>query len=349
MGGPPERVHYVGSSTVAVFLRDAEPVYGGLEFEIDTLPESVGGERAIVEGRTDLAGVAFEPRAAVLGSEISATLVGHDAIAVIVNADLPIAALSFSQLRAVFTGEVSNWSELGGPDLELVPFIVGSESATNQIFRRASLGEREYGERCREIRPDSDIIDAVASTAGGIGQISFSFLQDGSGGVHAIAVEGERPSVTNLSYPIGRPLYLMHRKGRPALERFVAWTQSDAGQQVVMRHFVSTRVVGAVTEQVPTASTGYLIVRTKTRAVYDGGIFYYPHQPYTILTAQGEQVREVRNHRGDNDEHPTRVQLSVGTYLIRTTSPELGVVEFFVTVKAGQTTSVDVDQFSVKR
>lgn len=343
--GPPVPVRYVGSSTVAVFLRDAEPVYRRIDFEIDTAPESAGGEQAILEGRTDLAGIAANPRPETLAAGIAATLIGRDAIAVIVNVGNPISALSFAQLRAVFTGEVDNWKALGGPDLAIQPFVVGDESATSRIFRRIVLGGDAYGPDCQEIRPDRDILAAVAKTAGGVGQISFSFLNGAAEGVRPIDVDGEQPSVTNLDYPIARPLYLLRREGNSAIERFLRWTQTDTGQRVVMRHFVGTRVVGAATGRPQAANTGWLRIYTKTYPVYDGGIYYYPHRSYTILTRYGEHVRAVRNHRGDNDEHPTRVELPAGTYLISTSAPETGTVDFFVTIEVGQTRSVDVDEF----
>lgn len=343
--GPPVSVHYIGSSTVAVFLRDAELVYGGLEFQLDTAPESSGGEQAIVAGQTELAGIAAEPRAETLAAGVKATLIGRDAIAVVLNLDNPISGLSLAQLRGIFAGEIKNWSDVGGPDLAVVPFVAGRESATNRIFQQLVLQGVDYGEQCREVRPDRKILSEVSGTSGGIGQISFSFLRDGAAHVRAIAVDGEGPSVTNLSYPIARPLNLLTRGSNPAIERFLKWTQTDEGQQVVMRHFVGKRVVGAAVQRTGAANTGWLIVHTKTLSVYDGGIYYYPHRSYTVLNRRGDYVREVRNHRGDNDEHPTRIELPIGTYLIRADAPETGKVEFFVTVELAQTRSVDVDEF----
>ncbi|MFQ5928147.1 MAG: hypothetical protein ACE5MK_00495 [Acidobacteriota bacterium] len=55
-------LRYAGSSTIAHFIRDVEPVYGQVRFVLDTEPESVGGELAILEGRADLAGVAGHPK-----------------------------------------------------------------------------------------------------------------------------------------------------------------------------------------------------------------------------------------------------------------------------------------------
>lgn len=339
-GGRP--VRYVGSSTVAIFLRDAEPIYKRVSFQIDTEPESKGGEKAIVDGTTDLAGIADRPQPKTLRTGVAATLIGRDAIAVIVNEGNPVRNLSLSQLRAVFTGKVRNWMELGGPDRPIQPFIVGAESATRRVFREVVLEEEDYA-GCGEIRPDRDIIHAVRKTPGAIGQISFSFLNS-AGGLRLLTVGGEEPAVTNFNYPIARPLYLLWREGNPEVEAFVEWTQSTQGQRVVMQHFVGIRVVGSVRAAPRKVRRGTLIVYTETYPVYDGGIYYYPHRPYEILSRQAVLIRRVPNHRGENDESPMRVGLPPGTYLIRPETSRGNRPEFFVKIESGKTTEVYVEE-----
>lgn len=290
--GPPPTIRYVGSSTIAEFLKDAEPVYGRARFVLDTTPESEGGERAIVEGKTDFAGTANQPSPETLRAGVVSTLVAKGAIAVIVPVENPVKNLSLAQLRGIFTGQIRNWKEVGGPDLAIQPFIVGPDSATRKVFRDRVLGEADYA-GCQEIQPDRDIIGAVAATPGGIGHIGFAFL-NGNKGVRAVVVEGEEPSVTNFQYPITRPLHLLWREGHPDIEAFVRWTQTDEGQRVVMRRLVGIRVVGAARAAAERPERGTLIVYTETYPVLDGGIYYYPHRPYTILTRHGEFIRQVQ-------------------------------------------------------
>lgn len=341
--GAPVPIRYVGSSTVALFLRDAEPAFGRAIFHIDTEPESEGGEEAMMRGSADLAGVARRPRPEVLRDGVVATLIGRDAIAVIVNNDNPVHDISRSDLRDVFTGKKRNWRELGGPDLPIVPHIVGEDSATRRVFRAAILGDEQYATGCREIKPDSEIISAVADEPGGIGQISFSFLNGAPSRVRPVSVDGRCPSVTNFEYPIARPLYLLWREGTPGVAAFADWTQSDEGQRIVMLHFVGTRVVGSVRGHAESdAPTGTLVVLTETFPVYDGGIYYYPHLPYDILNSRGALIRHVRNHHNDNDEDPTHIGLPPRTYLIRVETSRGTRPEFYVTIEAGRTTELNV-------
>ena len=80
-----------------------------MRFTFDTEPESLGGEVAIREGRADLAGVAGVPHDETLVGGVEATQIGKDAIAVIVHPSNPVARLSRSQLRGIFSGALRNW------------------------------------------------------------------------------------------------------------------------------------------------------------------------------------------------------------------------------------------------
>jgi len=339
-------LRYVGSSTIAHFMRSAAQTYSAASFSLDTAPESSGGEAALLAGEADLAGVARPPTAQVLAAGVSAVEIGRDAIAIVVHPDNPVNDLSLAQLKGIFGGVIDNWSQVGGQDLAIVPFVVGPESATHYVFRSAVLGSTEYG-GCQVVRPDPEIITRVSQTPGAIGQISFAFLA-GASDVHPIAVEGQAPTVTNFDYPITRPLYLLWNKGHAEVHEFVDWALTEPGQQVVMGHFVGNRVIASVqagagaASRTPTVTNGHLVVFTDTQTVDDGGLFYYPHLGYQVLTRSGQRVRRVPNHRGDNDESPTRVPLPPGTYLIRAETADAGTAEFFVTIVSGETTTVSV-------
>ena len=336
---------YVGSSTVGIFIEQANLALPELTIRMDVEPESDGGERAILAGTTDLAGLARKPDADVLAAGIAATQIGRDALAVIVPDSLPARGVTREQLRAIFTGEMTNWSALDGPDLEIHPLIAGPASATHGVFAGLVLDGAEY-EGCEVIEVDSDIPTRVAGTDGAIGVISFAFL-DASAGIRALAVDGARPSVSDFSYPIARPLYLLWRPGQPAVDQFVAWAVSADGQAIVQRNFAGISVVGsAAARPGEVRSVGTLVVNTETFQVNDGNLYFYPHRPYEILREDGRFVRRVRNHSGINDERAARVHLAPGTYLIRTETASGRKLEFYATIEAGRTTVLEAQEGS---
>lgn len=228
-------LRYVGSSTIGHFILDAEPIYGRARFVVDTDSESAGGELAILEGRADLAGVASYPRAETLKAGVRATMIGQDAIAVVVNRANPIDDLSARQLKRIFTGKAGNWREFGGPDLAIRPFIVGPASATRKVFRSAILADEDYA-GCKVLRLDAGILTAVESDRGGIGQISFSFLASCEG-VKLLTIGGERADPANGDYPITRPLHLLWWPGRERVADFIAWTATEEARAVFLKRF----------------------------------------------------------------------------------------------------------------
>jgi len=232
---------YIGSSTVANFLREAEPIYGRARFALDTIPESVGGEIAIQERHVELAGIATHPSPQTLDLGVQATLVGTDTLAVVVNVKNPVTRLTLAQLKGIFTGAIRNWKEVGGPDLSIQPFIVGKESATHRVFRSLVLGGADYMS-CEVVRPDQNLPMTIEAEPGGIGMISHSFLCSG-GEVRVLAVEGESPLPSNVRYPIARPLYLLWWPGNPTVTDFIAWASTEAAAKVRARCFGPPRTI----------------------------------------------------------------------------------------------------------
>lgn len=230
-------ISYVGSSTVGKFVTDASKVYKNADFKLDTRPESSGGEQCAVRKSCDIGGVARGVNGKFLNQGVVATLVGKDAIAAVVNADNPVSGLTTEQLKGIFTGKIRNWSEVGGPDLAIKPYIVKKGSATRKVFRKAILGDSDYA-GAKVVTPDAKIVTAVARDKGAIGQISFAFLS-GKKGVNPLNVDGQEATVENASYPITRPLHIV-TNGKPSgdVSAFLDWTLSPEGQKIVKQRFV---------------------------------------------------------------------------------------------------------------
>ncbi len=236
---PHNTLAYVGSSTVGKFMHEAAVEYKKIAFKINTKPESGGGENATAAGKTDLGGVAREVKPKILARDVNKFLIGRDAIAVLVNSNNPVDELSSAQLKGIFTGKITNWGEVGGNDLAINVYVTNAQSATRKVFGKIILGDAKYaGSRLNTVRPDPAIADKIVSDDGGIGQLSFALLSDSSA-LKRIKPDGHQASVNNPSYPITRPLYLI-TKGEPEgdIKDFIEWSQSDAGQAVVKRHFV---------------------------------------------------------------------------------------------------------------
>ncbi len=233
-------INYVGSSTVGKFITDASAVFAGATFKIDTKPESGGGEVCAAIGNCDIGGVARDVNQKYRDRGVEATLIGKDAIAVIVHKDNPVNGLTAGQLRDIFTGRIKNWSEVGGPDLVITPLIVKKGSATRKVFAKAILNGVEY-EGTDVVMPDAKIPIRVGLEKGAVGQISFAFII-GNSKVKALAVDGQEADVNNSGYPITRPLHLV-TNGTPKgdVKAFIDWALSSEGQALVKQRFVGVK------------------------------------------------------------------------------------------------------------
>jgi len=116
-------------------------------------------------------------------------------------------------------------------------FTVQDSSATRHVFRKQMLdGDGYHGTEV--VSPDRKIISKVTHAWGGIGQISFAFLNKKTR-IKTLNIDKQKGDVNNPDYPIKRPLFLV-TYGKPSakVQQFIDWSRSDEGQNVVKKRFV---------------------------------------------------------------------------------------------------------------
>ncbi len=235
---PSNRIEYIGSSTIAHFIEDASKVYKPATITVDTNLESMGAKDLMLADESiDLIGYAKQapPELAELG--IRSTMIGTDALTVIVNKTNPITNLSLSQLKGIYMHKFTNWKELGGPDLKIVPLIVSQQSATQHTFKQRVLGDTEYYTECKIVNPDSHMPMNVEEEPGAIGMISHSFLCSSGAQVRVLRVNGYSPSPLEQNYPILRPLYLLWRPQNKNVAQFISWTKTEEARKLIENCF----------------------------------------------------------------------------------------------------------------
>jgi len=228
---------YTGSSTIGQFMQDAAEAYSGSTFTIDTDQESSGGEICSYREKCDIGGVARPVNERYLDRGVVATLIGYDAIATIVNSNNYVAELTSCHLSGVFSGAITNWSELGGSDRPIKVFTTAETSGTYKVFKNAVLRHKDYG-KVKKMSPDIEIVKEVAANEGAIGHISIALIEDNKQ-VKTLPIDGEICSIKNQTYPITRPIYLLtNDEPKGEVKAFIDWVRSPAGQEVVKRRFI---------------------------------------------------------------------------------------------------------------
>ncbi len=175
---------------------------------------SGSGITAVSEGRCDigLSSRSLKDEEKALG--LVETILAYDGIAVIVNPENPVNDLTLEQTAKIYTGEISNWSELGGSDMAIV--LIGREagSGTRDGFESVT----GTADRCayrQELTSTGDVIATVAQNPGAIGYASLASVKDT---VKAVSIDGVLPTedtVRDGSYAIQRPFMLVTRADEP--------------------------------------------------------------------------------------------------------------------------------------
>ncbi len=161
-------------------------------------------------------------------------IIGRDGIAIVAHASNPVAALTTEQIREIYLGNITNWKEVGGADMEIVLIGRDSSSGTREFFTESVLNKQDASKTMQEFNSNGAVAKAVAQTPGAIGYISLEYLDDT---LKAFTINGVAPSVSNVlngSYTINRPLLLISN-GEPSglAKAFIEYILSDEGQQII--------------------------------------------------------------------------------------------------------------------
>jgi len=176
--------------------------------------------------------------------ELQVITIAYDGIAIATNPDLELPSLSIDQVKAIFAGEITNYSEVGGPDAEIVVVSREEGSGTRAAFEELVM---ESGDEEAVITEDAllqqsngQVRTTVSTTPDSIGYLSFGFLDES---IYTVAIDGVEPSVANVkngSYPIFRPLNML-TNGEPndLSQAFLDFILSEAGQAIVAEDYIT--------------------------------------------------------------------------------------------------------------
>ena len=196
---------------------------------------SGSGIKAVQEGRCDIGLSSRALKAEEEEQGLVGTVLAYDGIAVIVNPENTVEDLTVEQIAAIYTGEITNWSEVGGIDAEIV--LIGREagSGTRGGFEEI-VGVEDLCQYRQELTSTGDVITAVSKNPGAIGYASLASVKDT---VKAIKVGGVAPSeetVKDETYAIQRPFVLVTKEGTALTETaqaFFDFITSEAAREVI--------------------------------------------------------------------------------------------------------------------
>lgn len=209
---------------------------------------TMGGYEKLAAKRTDIFFGAAPSKEQIeeaerRGTTFEYTQIGIEAFVFFVHKDNPVESLTAEQIKGIYSGRITNWSEVGGNDEEIVAFQRNKGSGSQSMLIRF-MGDTPIMEpETREIKGMGGIIERVADYQSKSGSIGFSFRYYVEGiiknpDIKMIAVDGIAPTVENVrnkSYPIVTPVYAVtyENNPNPNVKVLIDWILSDEGQYII--------------------------------------------------------------------------------------------------------------------
>ena len=230
-----------GSTSVQPLSEAMSEVY--MEENPDVTVEVQGGGsgqgiKSIEDGIADIGSLSREVGEDEKGSISEEYVIAKDGVAVIVNADVNVDDLSLEQIKGIYTGEITNWSEVGGDDAEITVVSREEGSGTRGAFTEitgVTVDDVDNTTKDALVQPSTGAVkETVSTTPNSIGYVSLGSLDDSVKVLTVEGVEATSENVVSGDYKIQRPfVYVVGSEVSETAQAFIDFAMSDEGQKIV--------------------------------------------------------------------------------------------------------------------
>ncbi len=201
---------------------------------------SDGGIQLTANKSVDLGMISRDLKDAEKGS-VQTLSIGASGTGVAVNVANAISGLSKEQVRKIYTGEIGDWSQVGGTAGKMTVLVRESGSATRSAFESYFFpGKPVYGKDVIEVYEIQETIKALGSFKDSIGMVTISNATLGDKTIKLIAIDGvgaTKENIANGTYKIRRPLWLVYNNDpsalKPTVKEFLDFVRGPEGQKVI--------------------------------------------------------------------------------------------------------------------
>jgi phosphate transport system substrate-binding protein len=165
--------------------------------------------------------------------------VARDGLAVYVPASSRLTEISIPDLKGIFTGKITNWKQVGGPDATIIVYSRENSSGTYVFFKETVLGGADFTPRAQTMPGTAAVVNAVSKEKFGIGYGGAAYAK----GIKILnvkkdpasaAITPSKATVLSGTYPLARPLFFYLRaKQAGEIKSFIDWVLSAEGQAIV--------------------------------------------------------------------------------------------------------------------
>ena len=203
---------------------------------------SGNGAKSLINGTCDIANMsrfmkATEFKAAAdAGIMPVAHVIAMDGIAVIVHPSNPVGELTVEQIRDIYVGKITMWSDIGGPKKKIIVISRDTNSGTYETFENLVMAKEKMAEGIEYVGSNGAVRQRVQSTEAAIGYVGLGFVDRTVKALTVNGIDATPQTVASGKYPIARPLF-MFTNGYPRLgshtHAFVTLYLTPKGQEIV--------------------------------------------------------------------------------------------------------------------
>ncbi|MFN8453152.1 MAG: substrate-binding domain-containing protein [Anaerolineae bacterium] len=256
LAGPPSAAPVVSTSQASVTLRISgaggttiilEAVQPAFEltrpdYRLEVLAGTgtSGGVKGVMQGVLDVAAMSRPPTEEEVAQNLAYTQFGQAGQAIITHLDVGVTNLTKAQIKAIFTGRVSNWTEVGGPNLPLILYVRDEDDTSTKVLRQFVVGDTPFPETMAQVlTSQGDMLTAVAGTPGSIGIVNWPAAVAKQAKVQAVTLDGLAPN--SSTYPMLSQYGLGYLDKRQAeIQPLIDWLKSESGRAALQKFQVIT-------------------------------------------------------------------------------------------------------------
>lgn len=198
---------------------------------------SGGGIRGVANGDLDIGMVSRELTDEEKRLGLRYTPLSSDGLIIAAHRDVAVRGLTTAQVKAIYAGEVTNWSEVGGPDLAITVLDRNEDESAKIILREYVIGDLKVTPRAVNLFYEQDMVDGLEKTPGAIGYFSLGYALSRDVPVRRLKLDGIDGTVANIrngSYRVIRPLGVVTEQRAPAsVSGFLKWATSKQAMELI--------------------------------------------------------------------------------------------------------------------
>ncbi|MGN1402027.1 MAG: phosphate ABC transporter substrate-binding protein [Bacillus sp. (in: firmicutes)] len=238
-GGETKTISISGSTSVGPLVEKLADKYKETQKNVKIEVNQIGSSAGITNANNGVSDIGMSSRdlkEEEKADGLTETIIAYDGIVLVTHPSNKVENLTLEQVKQIFTGEITNWSEVGGEDMEIV--VVSREDGSGSRDAFQEIVGYSSGELVREAivaSGNGNIKTTVATNKHAVGFVSFEYIDDTVSTLQINGVESTAENVLNNTYILSRPFLIVHKDSTisEAGRSFIEYMLSPEGQKVV--------------------------------------------------------------------------------------------------------------------